>query len=91
VPAAKSGTPASFDEQSVDVALQPAAFEPGELMMVGATWRQGSVRSQALDGPATPRPLSRWLSVLSTVTQDSLAEADFALGRHAIRRQEPAR
>jgi hypothetical protein len=48
---AKTGTPASTDEDSVDVALQPAAFETVELMMVGATWRQSPVRRQALEGP----------------------------------------
>ena len=47
---AKAGTPACFDKQSLDGALQPAAFEPIELMMVGPTWRQGPVRSQALEG-----------------------------------------
>jgi hypothetical protein len=73
---AKTGAPASVEEQSVDVALQPAALEPGELMMVGATWRQGPVRSQALEGPPTPCPLSRRLSMSSTVTYDSLADAD---------------
>jgi|SoiMethySBSTD1v2_1073268.scaffolds.fasta_scaffold1086895_1 hypothetical protein len=73
---AKIGAPASVDEHSVDVALQPAAFEPVELMMVGATWREGPVRSQALEAPSTPCPLPRRLSASSTVTYDSLADAD---------------
>jgi hypothetical protein len=53
---AKIGAPASVDEDSVDLALQPAAFEPVELMMVGATWREGSVRSQALEGSVHTMP-----------------------------------
>jgi hypothetical protein len=48
---AKTGTPASVDEHSVDVAVQPAALESVELMVVRATWRQRAVRSQALEGP----------------------------------------
>jgi hypothetical protein len=47
------------------VALQPAAFEPVELMMVGATWREGPVRSQALEGPVRTMPtVSPALSVV---------------------------
>ena len=62
---AKIGAPASVDEHSVDVALQPAAFESVELMMVGATWREGPVRSQALEGPVHTMPtVSPALSVV---------------------------
>ena len=37
-------TPARIYEPPVDVALQPAAYEPIELMIVWATWSQSSVR-----------------------------------------------
>jgi hypothetical protein len=53
---AKTGTPASVNERSVDVALQPTAFEPVELIMVGATWGQAPVHSQALEGPIHTTP-----------------------------------
>jgi hypothetical protein len=85
---AKTGAPASVDKQSVDVVLQPAALKPDERMMVGATWRQASVRSQALEGPGHTAPLSRWLSVSSTVTYDILADAELALDRYAIHQSE---
>ena len=47
------------------MALQPAAFEPVKLMMVGATWRQGPVRSQAFERLVHPTPtVSPALSVV---------------------------
>jgi hypothetical protein len=81
---AKTGAPASVDKQSVDVALQPAAFEPGELMMVGATWRQASVRSQALEGPGRTAPtVSLALGVVHCHIRQS-GGCRLALGRYAI-------
>jgi hypothetical protein len=53
---AKTGTPAGVDEHPVDVALQPPTVEPVELMMVGTTWRQGPVRSQALESTVHTTP-----------------------------------
>jgi hypothetical protein len=41
---AKTGTPTRCYEPSIDVALQPAAFESIKLMIVWATWSQSSVR-----------------------------------------------
>jgi hypothetical protein len=44
----KAGTPAGIDEHSVDAARKPAAPEPVELMVVGATRCKGPVRRQAM-------------------------------------------
>jgi hypothetical protein len=41
---AKTGTPTRSYEPSIDVALQPAAFEPIKLMIVWAAWSKSSVR-----------------------------------------------
>jgi phytoene/squalene synthetase len=41
---AEARTPARIYEHPVDEALQPAAFESIELMIVWATWSQRSVR-----------------------------------------------
>jgi hypothetical protein len=82
------GAPASVDKQSLDVALQPAAFEPGELMMVGATWRQASVRSQALEGPGHTAPtVSLALGVVHCHIRQS-GGCRLALDRYAIYQSE---
>ena len=55
VPGNQGRNPASIDEHSVDVARQPAAFDPVELIM-RATRCQGPVARQAMEGcvHATP-------------------------------------
>jgi hypothetical protein len=54
---AKADTPAGIDKLSVDVASQPAASEPVELMMVGPTRCKGPVRRQAMEGRVHATPI----------------------------------
>jgi hypothetical protein len=52
---AEAGTPARGYQPSIDVTLQPAALESGELMIIWATWCQRSVagwRRRAVFGAA---------------------------------------
>jgi hypothetical protein len=57
----KAGAPAGIDERPVDVARQPVASEPIELMMVGATRCKSPVRRQAVEGRVHATSISaRW-------------------------------
>ena len=71
----KAGTPAGMDEHSVDVAGKPSAFEPVELMLVGATWCKAPVRRQAMEGRVRARSAA-WPALVGVHAASDLASEE---------------